>query len=139
MSSPDAADEVTAGDTGSVGALTAVRQAVGRVDERVAAVRADATRRRVALVVGLVAGLGLAWVHWLGLVAAGGLVGLTRRSLGRALLAGLGVGVLALGITAVAPAAVGPDAVTAFAPASYAAIGLGLVLPAWGSLVRGVV
>ncbi|PSP80032.1 hypothetical protein BRC81_02210 [Halobacteriales archaeon QS_1_68_20] len=113
-----------------------MRDRIARVDTWFAELRADPTRRRVALAVGAVLGLAAATVHWLGLVAGGALVGLTRRSLPRALLAGLGFGVLVV-VAFVATA--GIDAVDVLAPLSYLTVGLALVAPAWGALVRGVV
>lgn len=145
---PDAADAADAADVVDAADIAATPETaasgdlggtVARIDERVAAVRADATRRRIALVVGLVLGLALAWVHWFGLVAGGALVGLSRRSVPRAVLAGLGFGVLTLLGSVLAPGTVGPGALTALAPVSYLAVALGLVLPAWGALARGVV
>lgn len=102
------------------------------------ALRENATRRWVALAGGFLIGLALAWVHWLGLILGGALVGLTRQSLLRAVLAGLGFGVTALVVMVLAPGLVGVGAVSAFAPVSYVTAAIGLVLPAWGALVRGV-
>lgn len=115
------------------------RAGVARVDDWVADLRADRARRRTALAIALVVGLAAGWVHWTGLVLGGAMVGLTRRGLGRAVLAGLGFGVLALAATVLAPGTVDVAAFGALAPVSYVAVALGLVLPAWGALVRGVV
>jgi len=103
------------------------------------ALRADSRRRAVALAVAVVVGLALAWVHWLGLVAAGGLVGLVSRSLPRAVLWGLVVGVLALAVTVLAHPVMGPQEFLSLSPPVYVAIAAGVVAPVWGSLVRGVV
>lgn len=127
------------GASGRRSVASALRSSVGRLDRWFAALRADDTRRRVAVAVGLVIGVGLAWLHWLGLVAGGALVGLTRQSLPRAIIAGLGFGVVALVATSLAPGTVGIGALTALAPVSYLAIAIGLLLPAWGALARGVV
>jgi hypothetical protein len=103
-----------------------------------AALRADPRRRAVALAAALVVGLALAWVHWLGLVVAGALVGVASRSLPRAVLWGLVVGVLALAVTVVGhPMGVGEF--LSLRPPVYVALAAGLVAPVWGSLVRGVV
>lgn len=61
--------------------------------------RAIRERPRVhwlALALAVILGLLLAWRHWLGLVAGGGLVGLVSTSVRRALLAGLGFGLTVL-------------------------------------------
>lgn len=122
--------------SGGGGVRTRLRRGVGRVDRWFEALRADAARRRAALAVAVVAGLALAWVHWTGLVAAGALVGLTRRTLGRALLAGVGFGLL---VVAALVATTSPAAVAALAPASYVAAALGVALPAFGATARAVV
>lgn len=52
--------------------------------------------RRALLAAGaIVASLALAWVHWLGLLVGGIAVGLLSRSWPRALVSGVGFGVLA--------------------------------------------
>lgn len=74
-------------------------------------------RERWALTAGATAlGLGLASLHWAGLLAGGALVGLCWPTLRRALVAGLGFGLVAL----------------AAAAAQFAAAGtLGQVLETW--------
>lgn len=103
------------------------------------AVRSDPRRRAVALVVGALVGVGLAWIHWLGLFAAGALVGLVSRTLPRALGAGVGVGVVVLLATVLADPAMGAGEFLSLSPPAYVAVAAGIVAPAWGSLVRGVV
>ncbi|WP_336136505.1 hypothetical protein [Natronomonas amylolytica] len=102
-------------------------------------VRTEPRKRYVALAVALVVGLAVAWVHWLGLVVAGALVGLVSRTLPRAVVAGLVVGVAVLALNILASPTMGPGEFLALTPPAYVAIGAGLVLPVWGSLVRGVV
>lgn len=102
-------------------------------------VRADPRRRAPALLAAGLVGLGLAGVHWLGLVAAGGLVGLVSRTVPRAVLAGGGVGVLAVALTVLAGPQVDPGELLGLTPPAYVTIVAGLVLPVWGSLVRGVI
>ncbi|WP_202614566.1 hypothetical protein [Halostella litorea] len=109
------------------------------LDRRVAAFRADDRRRRIALVVALVAGVGVAWLHWLGLVFAGALVGLTRRSLPRALAAGVAVGVIVLATFVLLSPAMGAGELLALGQPAYVAVGSALALPLLGSLTRGVV
>ncbi len=106
---------------------------------RLAALRADGRRRTAALAVALVAGLALATVHWLGLVAAGALVGLTRRTLPRAAAAGVVVGLAALAGTVVTTPGLAPTELLRLAPASYVTLAAALLAPVWGSLARGVV
>lgn len=139
VSDADASDPTRAGAVGSDRSVGRPRQSIRRLDEWFAGLREDPNRRRVALAAAFVAGLALAWVHWLGLVAGGALIGLTRRTLARALVAGIGFGAVALVLTVLVPGTVGIGAVDAFAPASYVAIAVGLLLPAWGALLRGVV
>jgi short subunit fatty acids transporter len=102
-------------------------------------VRTEPRKRYAALTLALVVGLGAAWVHWLGLVVAGALVGLVSRTVSRAVAAGLGVGVAALALTVLASPTMGPGEFLALTPPAYVAIGAGLVAPALGSLIRGVI
>lgn len=102
-------------------------------------VRTDSRKRYAALAVAVVVGLGAAWVHWLGLFLAGALVGLVSRTLPRAVVAGLGVGVAALALNVLASPTMGPGEFLALTPPAYVAIASGLALPAWGSLIRGVI
>lgn len=104
-----------------------------------AALRRSPAHRRVALVGAVLVGLGAAWLHWLGLLAAGVLVGLVSATLPRAILTGLAVGVLVLVVQVLASPAVQPGELLALVPVSYVTIGAALGLPLWGSLVRGVV
>lgn len=110
-----------------------------RVTAWVTAVRADKRRRRLAIVGGVVVGLLLAWVHWTGLVVAGGLVGLTCRRLTSALVAGLAVGVIAVVVTVAVVPAVTPGAFIGLTPVNLATVGVAVILPVWGSLVRYVI
>lgn len=99
----------------------------------------DPARRRIALVVGALLGIGLAWVHWVGLFAAGALVGLASRDLPRAVGAGLAVGALAVALHVLAAPAMDPGEFLALTPPAYVTLAGGLLLPALGSLLRGVV
>ncbi|KZN22805.1 hypothetical protein A4G99_16950 [Haladaptatus sp. R4] len=58
--------------------------------------RADPTRRAAFIVIGAVAGLALAWFHWIGLLVGGALVSLPTMNWKRGVLAGIGFGVLVL-------------------------------------------
>jgi len=91
------------------------------------------------LVAAALVGLALAWIHWLGLFVAGGLVGLVSRTLPRAVVAGLAVGVLALVGHVLASPVMNAGEFLALTPASYVTIAAALLAPVWGSLVRGVI
>lgn len=97
------------------------------------------SRQRMALSASLLVGLVLAWVHWLGLIGAGVLVGLASKDVPRALAAGLAVGVLALLLHVVASPVMGPAEFLALTPAAYVTVGSGLGLSLLGALVRGMV
>ncbi|SFK64079.1 hypothetical protein SAMN04487950_0331 [Halogranum rubrum] len=103
-----------------------------------ATVRADRRRRFIALVLVALVGLGLAWIHWLGLFVAGALVGLVSKSLPRALVAGVALGVVVLFVQLFVTPAMNASEFVALTPASYVAVVAGVLAPTWGSLVRGV-
>ncbi|MFC3957934.1 hypothetical protein [Halovivax cerinus] len=90
----------------------------------------------IALAIAVFVGLILSWVHWLGLIVAGALVGLLARNVRRALLGAVGFGVLVLLVFALT---LGPSVGRALAmtPPVYVAIGAAFGLPLFGSLVRG--
>jgi hypothetical protein len=102
------------------------------------AVRADPGKRAVAIAGAIVVGLALAGVHWLGLVAAGALVGLVSRSPPRAVAWGVVVGLAALALT-VGTHPIDAAAFLAFRPPVYVTVAAGLIAPVWGSLARLVV
>lgn len=102
-------------------------------------IRTDSRKRYAALLVAAVVGLAAAWLHWVGLFIAGALVGLVSRDLPRAVVAGLAVGLATVAVTVLANPSMGPGEFLALTPPVYVAIGAGLVLPAWGSLIRAVV
>lgn len=103
-------------------------------------VRTDPFVHWIALLLATGIGLGLASVHWTGLVAGGALVGLVATSLKRALLAGVGFGVTALVVwfgTLVASGVLGK--VLATGQFVWIAVAVGVAAPLAGSLLRGVV
>jgi hypothetical protein len=102
------------------------------------ALRENRRRRAIVLPAATVLGVALAWVHWLGLFVAGGLVGLASTSLSRALFAGLVVGVLVLVLNVLVVPAMDAGEFAGLRPASYLTIAAGLIAPLWGSLVCGV-
>jgi hypothetical protein len=94
----------------------------------------------IAVLVSCLLGLILATVHWLGLVAGGALVGLVATTFKRAVLAGVGFGLLVLVVWAglfVAGGAFGK--VLAMGQITALGVAMGVVLPVLGSLLRGVV
>lgn len=97
--------------------------------------------RRLAVTVGaVVVGLGIAQVHWAGLLVAGALVALPQQSLGRGIAAGLGVGALVVALFLARFALAGTlGPVLGMGQPTWLALGIGLGLPTFGSLVRGVV
>lgn len=139
------AEEPTEGDDAGDGTDRSRMSAVLASEDRsptpaaLTALRERPNRRRAALVVAALVGLGLAWLHWFGLFLAGALVGLVSETRRRAVAAGLAVGVLVLVVHVAASPVTGPGEFVAFAPPAYLAIAAGIVAPAWGSLVRGVI
>lgn len=101
--------------------------------------RSRRNRRLAALVAAALLGLVAASVHWIGLFVAGALVGLASRTLPRALVGGLAVGVLVLVVHVLGSPVMDVGEFVDLAPAAYVTIGAGLLAPVWGSLVRGVV
>lgn len=103
---------------------------------RLTDVRADARKRRLLLVGGIVAGLGLGWIHWTGLVVGGGLVGVSRRSVPRALLAGLAFGLFATAATVLLVPVLGPGEFVGLRRVAAVTAVVGLAAPTWGALLR---
>jgi hypothetical protein len=102
-------------------------------------VRADRRARWAATLAGIVVGLTVAWVHWLGFVLGGALVGLAATDAKRALAAGLGFGLLAWGVFAGLLAANGALAgYFAMGRLLYLSVGIPVVGALLGSLVRAV-
>jgi len=102
--------------------------------------RGDRRQRLAVTTVAVVVGFGLATLHWAGLLIAGALVALPQRSVSRGLAAGVGVGVLAVLAFLATLALAGTLGPTlAMGQPSLLALGIGLLLPPFGSLLRGVV
>ena len=101
-------------------------------------VRTEPGPHAVAVVAALAAGVGIASVHWLGLIAAGALASLpaptARRGAGYAF--GAGVVCLAAFALSLGPAA---GAASDMFPVVYVTVGAGLGLPLFGSLARAAV
>jgi hypothetical protein len=115
-------------------------ETVAAVESRLELLRENARYHWVALVVASVVGLGLGSLHWVGLVVAGALVGLTARSLRRALLGGFAFGVLVVLVWLATFAIEGSlGAVLAMGTLALPGFAIGLLAPAFGSLARGIV
>lgn len=113
--------------------------ALDSLTARLAAIREDRRRRLAATAVAVVLGLGLSLVHWSGLLLAGALVALPQRSFGRAVAAGAGVGgLVVVGFLARLALAGTLDPTLAMGQPTWLALGMGLLLPAFASLLRGV-
>jgi len=111
-----------------------------RRNERLDRVRRVPRYQWLAMVAGCAVGLVLASIHWVGLVAGGALVGLAATTLPRALLAGLGFGVLVV-LTWVGGLLWAGSLGNVTAMGRIAGLGLGMAIvgPLVGSLVRGIV
>lgn len=124
-------------DDPSAAAKSSVTELGQRARERLERAREDPRDHRIALAAAVVVGLVLAWLHWFGLVLGGALVGLVSSTLERAVLAGLGFGVVVL-IAFVASLGTSAPSALLMTPATYVTVGAALALPAFGSLVRGL-
>ncbi|MDZ7687359.1 MAG: hypothetical protein U5J64_01325 [Halobacteriales archaeon] len=82
-------------------------------------------------------GLFLVWFHWFGLVVAGALVGYISPSLRKAVVAGFGFGALVLAVFFLSLGSAAPR-VIGMTPAVYLTVVSALLLPVFGSLVRGL-
>ena len=110
-----------------------------RTPEILAEIRGDPFKSGVGVVVAAVVGVGLAWFHWAGLFVAGALVGLFSETVPRAVVAGFIVGVLVLVVQVGVSPVMGAGEFVALSPPSYVAVAAGLLMPIWGSLIRGVI
>jgi len=100
------------------------------IQNRLAAVQTDPTRRFRATVLAGAVGALLATVHWSGLLVGGALVGLAWPTLRRALVAGLGFGVAVVAVFALELALAGTLSETL-------SMGVFAVVPAVVPLVAG--
>jgi threonine/homoserine/homoserine lactone efflux protein len=109
-------------------------------DTGLAAVRADSRQRWLATLVGAGLGLAVAQLHWLGFVLGGVCVGLVARDLARAVLAGIGFGVVAwLGFLAWLALAGTLDPYLGLGQPLYLSVAVPVLGGGLGSLARGVV
>lgn len=107
--------------------------------DRLSSLRADDRQRRMVVAAGLLLGLGLGSLHWLGLVVGGAVVALPARTIPRGLAHGLALGVLELLVFAALLAwqgALGPALTTGMV--GGITVTVGLAAPLLGSLVRGL-
>lgn len=107
--------------------------------EILAEIRGDPFKSGVGVVVAAVVGVGFAWFHWAGLFVAGALVGLFSETVPRAVVAGFIVGVLVLVVQVGVSPVMGAGEFVGLSPPSYVAVAAGLLMPIWGSLIRGVI
>lgn len=106
---------------------------------RLATLRADGAQRRLVILGGVLIGLGLGSLHWVGLVLGGVVVALPARTIPRGLAYGLGLGVLEMVVFASLLAwqgALGPALTTGVV--GGIAVAIGLAAPVLGSLVRAI-
>ena len=101
-------------------------------------VRTEPRPHAVAVVVAVAIGLAASWLHWVGLLLGGALVGLVSASLPRAALGAIGFGVLVLLVFAVSLGG-SLSVVFGMAPVVYLVVASAIGLPLLGSLVRGLV
>jgi len=139
--SATSADSATSSDNAATdgGAPTAERAPTAGP---LATLRGQSGRRRLVTLAAVVVGVGVAWLHWLGLVAGAALVALPQRSFRLGLAAGVGFGAVAVVVNVAFLAASGPAALaTAFAMMQVFGVSVAapLVAGVVGGLVRGVV
>jgi hypothetical protein len=103
------------------------------------AIRRRRRWRGIAFPVAVAAGLGAAWIHPLGLFVAGALVGLLSRTIKRAVVAGIALGVLIAVVQVLVVPGMDAGEFLTFRPPVYVTLGAALGAPIWGSLIRGVV
>lgn len=106
--------------------------------ERLDEIRTEPRQNALAIVVAVILGLFLAFIHWFGLILGGAAVGFVSRSLPLAILGAIGFGVLVLAVFAIS---LGSAAVLVpgMAPIVYVTVGAAFGLPVLGALVRGIV
>lgn len=109
----------------------------GEIRSTVRRIRKNTKYRIVALFFAALLGLLFIWFHWFGLVVGGALVGFISPRLRDAVVSGFGFGVLVLAVFFVS---LGEDAtrVLEMTPVVYVTVAGALLLPTFGSLVRGV-
>lgn len=122
---------------------TAVETSAGsdasRIPSLLATVRESGRWRASALVVAALIGIGVAWIHWIGLFVAGALVGLVSATLPRAVLAAFAVGGVVLLVQVLGTPGMAVVEFVSLTPPAYVAIAAAFGAPVWGSLIRGVV
>ena len=101
-------------------------------------IRSDPTQRRVALVIAIVLGLLATSIHWFGLVLGGALVGLVSARLRWAVLSALGFGILVLAVFVLVSPGLTVTKLLSLQPPVFVTVVAALVLPLFGSLVRGL-
>ncbi len=110
---------------------------VPAADSRLVRIRTEPRIHAGSLALAVAIGVGLASIHWLGLVAAGVAVAVVAPTLRRGALYAVGVGVLSLvvfGVSLGSAAALVPG----MRPIVYVTGASALGLPLFGSLARGI-
>lgn len=110
------------------------------VQSRLKHIREDGLSHWIALVACLVIGVLLASLHWIGLIAGGALVGLVTANIRRAIVAGVGFGLVVLIVWATRLAVAGSfGKVAAMGEIALLGVAIALVGAVFGSLARGVI
>lgn len=107
------------------------------IEARLEDLRTDNTQNAIALVAVILVGVGLAWLHWTGLILAGVLLGVISRTLLVAVLNAVLFGLVVLAVFALTEGtqSLGYLEMT---PIIYVTLVSAFVLPIYGSLVRGL-
>ncbi|MFB6196967.1 MAG: hypothetical protein ABEI52_01690 [Halobacteriaceae archaeon] len=103
---------------------------------RLARVRTTRRYRILGTLLGAAIGIGLTWIHWIGLIIAGAVIGIIQRNMARAAGASLGFGVLVLLVMVASSPDLSAGELLAFRPIVYVTVGSALGLPLVGSLAR---
>lgn len=110
------------------------------LEGRLAALRMDDRRRVGVMAVGIILGLGLGFVHWLGLVLGGAIVALPARTVLRGIVAGFGLGLLEMVLfVGLLAAHGGLGGALSTGQVGLVSVAVGFAGPMLGALVRGIV
>lgn len=109
----------------------------GRSQPTLERIRTDRRVHLGTLAVAVAVGVVLAWLHWLGLVVGGALVGVVSPTLRYAVAAAGGFGLVVFGVFALTlGGSVGPA--LAMRPIIYVTAASAVGLPVFGALLRGL-
>lgn len=113
------------------------RPSTDRFRDALGSIRTRPRHHFVAMVITAFVGLFLAWIHWIGLIIAGALVGIVSPSLRNGVFSALGFGFLVITLFMLSHGT-GATRVLRMEPIIYITLLSALVLPVLGSLVRGL-